>query len=69
MARSDLIEVANAFRDWDKPWTFYSVVLNQLSHNSEDLNTLSQIWVEACQADHWQQADISKGCNASCEWR
>jgi len=64
MPRSDLTEVVNAFQDWEKPWTFYSTVLSQLSRDSEDPDTLSQIWAEACRADHWQQADISKACDA-----
>lgn len=64
MARSDLIEVANAFLDWEKPSTFYPTVLSQLPHDSEDPAIFLQIWAEACRADHWQNADISKGCDA-----
>lgn len=64
MARSNLIEVANTFLDWERPWTFYPAVLNQLSHDSNDPEIFLQIWVEACRADHWQQTDVSKGCDA-----
>jgi hypothetical protein len=64
MAKSDLIKAAIAFREWQKPWTFDSVVLNQLSDDSEGQATFRQIWAEACRPDNWQHAEISKCCDA-----
>ncbi|WP_244438996.1 hypothetical protein [Paraburkholderia dilworthii] len=55
MAKSDLIKAAIAFREWQKPWTFDSVVLNQLSDDSEGQTMFRQIWAEACRSDKWQQ--------------
>ncbi|MDQ7982048.1 hypothetical protein QYH69_33015 [Paraburkholderia sp. SARCC-3016] len=64
MAKSDLVRAAIAFQEWGKPWSFDSVVLNQLSDDSDDRAIFMQIWAEACRSDNWQQADISRCCDA-----
>ncbi|WP_109482343.1 hypothetical protein [Paraburkholderia sp. C35] len=64
MAKSDLIRAAITFQKWEKPWSFDSVVLNQLSDNSEDRAVFMKIWAEACRSENWQQADISMCCDA-----
>jgi len=68
MAKSDLIKTAIAFLDWEEPWTFASVVLNQLSDDSGDRAIFERIWAEACRSDNWQQADIAKCCDACDSW-
>jgi len=64
MARPDLIGAAIQFMDWEKPWTFYSVVLDHLSHDSDDRAIFENIWGEACRPEHWQHVEISKCCEA-----
>ena len=66
MATLDLIGVAIQFKDWEKPWTFYSVVLDHISHDSDDRAIFERIWAEACRPEHWQYVDISK-CSDSCD--
>ncbi|MGC2968702.1 hypothetical protein [Paraburkholderia aspalathi] len=64
MAKSDLIGAAIEFVDWEKPWTFYSAVLNHLSLESDDRAALEDVWAEACRPEYWRDADISKCCDA-----
>lgn len=64
MAKNDLVEALNTFLDWEKPWTFYDVVLGRLSHSIDDQEEFERIWVEACRADHWQHSELARGCDA-----
>lgn len=65
MAKPDLIGAAIKFMNWEKPWTFYSVVRDHLSHDSNDRAVFEHIWAEACRPEHWQHIGMLKCCDAS----
>lgn len=61
----EITVAVEAFEAWGQPWTFLDAVKAWPTLAAADRATLQQIWVEACDARHWQHADSRQNAAAA----
>ncbi|MCX4162854.1 MULTISPECIES: hypothetical protein [Paraburkholderia] len=66
MSESTVIAAADAFTNWAQPWAFYESTIAQPDLSASDRATIRDIWSEACNARHWQDASLQE-CSACAE--
>ena len=65
MSELNINIAAKAFADWAKPWTFYEVASAHEALSDTDREVLGAIWIEACNASHWNLGPFPQGCGAA----
>lgn len=63
--RLDIIAAIEAFEAWSQPWTFQSSVLTWDALTVAGRVTAKEIWMEACDARHWQHGNGAEDAAAS----
>ncbi|KJK03863.1 hypothetical protein UB44_05220 [Burkholderiaceae bacterium 26] len=61
----EIIAAIETFEAWNQPWTFLEAVKAWPTLIAADRTTLQQIWIEACDARHWQHADNGQNAAAA----
>lgn len=55
--RADIIAAIEVFEAWGQPWTFLGNVMAWPTLAVADRAMIQQIWMEACDAHHWQHGN------------